>query len=125
MPHDAATHQPWDAALDSFRGITNAAAQFNVELLEQLRPRWNVGVRPDTSMFRVLFTRYGATGHEFDERVEVLYETPDRVRVAFVRLVPRRGETRPAGRVVVAGDLVRPENAGPVVESFLMQLSHT
>ena len=74
-------------------------------------------------MFTLLFTRPGTTGYEADERVEVLLEDDDRVRMALVRHVPRRGQTRPAGHVTVAGDFTRPENALPAVEALLLQLA--
>jgi hypothetical protein len=124
VPHDdAAERRAWDAALDRYRDLAADIGGFNVDLLERLGPSWQSRVRPDTSMFTVMFTRHGQTGYQYDERVEVEREAPDRVRVTFVRQVPRRGERRPAGPVVVAGDFARPENAGAVVESFLMQLA--
>ena len=63
------------------------AAQFNVTLLESLRPRWEARARPDSSMHVLLFTRFGATGYEYDERVEVSREADDRVRVVLRRMV--------------------------------------
>ena len=75
------------------------------------------------SMFTLLFTRPEATGYEFDERVEVLMEHSDRVRVALVRMAPRRGESRPAGPVTATGDFVKPANAQPAVEALLHQLA--
>lgn len=114
----------WDVAIDRYRDLTSPPAAFNVGLLDWLRPHWKARVRPSTSMFTLEFTRYGSTGYSYDERVDVLFEAADRVRVSLVRRVPRRGESRPAGPVVVTGDFVRPENAGPVVESFLLQLAN-
>lgn len=113
----------WDRAVDRYRDMPAEAARFNVALLEALRPRWETRVRPDTSMFDVLFTRPDSTGHSHDERVEVSRESDERVRVALRRMAPRRSETRPAGPIVVTGDYVRPGNAVPVVESLLMQLA--
>jgi hypothetical protein len=115
--------EAWDRAIGRYRDIPVPAARFNVELLEALRPRWEGRVRPDTSMFDVLFTRPDATGYSYDEHVEVTRESDDRVRVALTRMVPGPGEAHPAGPVVVTGDFVRPENATTVVESFLMQLA--
>lgn len=123
MASDAATRAPWDAVLNRYRDLATDAATFNVFLLEQLRPTWQAHVRPDTSMFTLLFTRHGETGYDFHERVEVNYETPDRVRLAFARQAPRRAGQRSIGPVVVTGDFARPENAPAVVENFLMQLS--
>lgn len=115
--------EAWDAALDRYRELDNWAAQLNVTLLEQLQGRWGHAVRPDTSMFRLLFTRPGSTGYHFDERVEVEPEPGGRVRMAFVRQVPRRGETTPVGPVTVTADYTRPENALPAVEALLLQLA--
>ncbi len=106
--------EAWDSAIDRYRDMPAPAAQLNVELLEALRPRWEGRVRPDTSMFDLLFTRPGSTGYSYDERVEVTRESDDRVRVVLTRMVPRLGETRPAGPVVVTGDFARPENATTV-----------
>lgn len=74
-------------------------------------------------MFRVIVTRYGETGYEYSVRVEVDYEAQDRIRVALARQVPRRGEQRAAGPVIISGDFARPENAAVVVESLLLQLA--
>ncbi|TQL04600.1 hypothetical protein [Cellulomonas sp. SLBN-39] len=123
MPDDATAHDPWNDALSRYREIAVDAARYNVALLETLRSAWQPLVRPDTSMFRVLFTRYGQTGYEYHERIEVEYESTDRVRIALARQVPRRGDDRRVGPVIVAGDFARPENSVPVVESFLMQLA--
>lgn len=115
----------WDAALERYREVP--AARFNVTLLEQLRPRWEQVVCPRTSMFRLLFIRAGTAGnpYEADARVQVELEVDrdERVRMEFVRQVPRRGETRPAGPVTVTGDFTRPENALPAVEALLYQLA--
>lgn len=97
-------------------------AQFNVKLLTELRPAWEAKVQPDTSMFRLLFTPNGTRSYMAPERVVVEYETDQKVQVHLSRMVPRPREADPAGSVVVTADYVRPENAGPVVESFLMQL---
>ena len=94
-----------------------------MSLLEALRPQWEARVRPDTSMFTLLFTRPGSTGYSYDESVQVLVEAEERVAVTLVRMAPRRGEVRPSGPVVVTGDHARPENAQRVVEAFLMQLA--
>jgi len=74
-------------------------------------------------MFTLLFTRHASNAFEGDERVKVDWESDGRVSVSLERTAPRRGESRPAGLVVVAGDIVRPENAARVVESFLMQVA--
>lgn len=120
---DDRLREAWDAALDRYRELDNWAAQFDVTLLEQLRGRWEHTVRPDTSMFRLLFTRPGSTGYHFDECVEVEPEASNRVRMALVRQVPRRGEKTPAGPVTVTADYTRPENALPAVEALLLQLA--
>jgi hypothetical protein len=113
----------WDAAIDHYRDVNAPVATFNIGLLEALRPRWASVVRPDTSMFTLLFTHPGTTGYKADERVEVLLEEEDRVRMALVRHVPRRGETRPAGPVTISGDFTRRDNALPAVEALLFQLA--
>jgi hypothetical protein len=113
----------WDAALARYRDAEAPAASFNVALLKALRARWGLTLRPDTSMFSLLFTRPATTGYHADGRVEVLFEDDSRVRMALVRQVPRRGESRPAGRVTVTGDYTRPENALPAVEALLLQLT--
>jgi hypothetical protein len=92
-----------------------------MSLLESLRPQWEDRVRPDMSMFKLLFTRPGSTGYSFDERVEVLVEAEDRVGVRLARMMPRRGKDQAAGPVVIAGDYARLENAHQVVVAFLMQ----
>lgn len=120
---DQPVHDAWDRALERYRGLPVPAATFNVALLEALRPRWAARIRPDTSMFDLLFTALDSTGYSYDERVEVSYESDIRVRMALRRMASRRGETRPAGPVVVTGDYTRPENALPAVESLLMQLT--
>jgi hypothetical protein len=113
----------WDSAINRYREIPQPVAQFNLSLLESLRPQWANQIRPDTSMFKLLFTRPGSTGYGYDERVEVLVEAEDRLAVSLVRMVPRRGKVRAAGPVVVTGDYARPENAYRVVAAFLMQLA--
>jgi hypothetical protein len=112
----------WDAAEARYSDMNAPVARFNTALLQALRPGWGEAVRPDTSMFTLLFTRPGIAGYEADERVEVLVEAKDRVRMALVRQVPRRGESRPAGPVTVTGDYTDPENALPAVEALLFQL---
>ena len=113
----------WDGAATRYRDVEGPAAAFNVALLMALQPRWGSVLQPDTSMFRLLFTRPGTTYYDADERVEVLFETDNRVRMALTRRVPRRGESRPAGPVTVTGDYTRPENALPAVEALLLQLA--
>ncbi len=113
----------WDATESRYEDIDAPVARFNVGLLQALRPRWGKTIRPDTSMFTLLCTRPDTTGYTADERVEVQMEADDRVRVALVRQVPRRGETRPPGPVTVTGDCTRPENALRAVESLLFQLA--
>lgn len=114
----------WDGALDRQQDFdAPSAAEFNIALLKALRPRWGPVVRPDYFMFRLLFTRPGSTGYSFDERVEVEAELDGRISMSLVRCVPRRGESRPAGLVTVAGDYTRPENALPAIEALLLQLA--
>jgi len=113
----------WTAATQRYADTDNPTARFNVHLLEALRPRWEEAVRPDTSMFTLLFSRPNTTGYKADERVEVLLEAEGRVRMALVRQVPRRNESRPAGPVTVTGDYTEPQNALPAVEALLHQLS--
>ena len=115
--------EAWLSAIGRYREIPQPVARFNVRLLESLRPQWEGRVRPDTSMFKLLFTRPGSSGYSYDERVEVLVEAEERVAVSLVRMVPRRGEVRASGPVVVTGDYARPENAHKVVAALLMQLA--
>jgi hypothetical protein len=113
----------WDAAEMRYAAVDAPAARFNVSLLRTLRPRWEQAVCPDTSMFTLPFTRPDATGYKADERVEILVEADDRVRMALVRQAPRRGAARQAGPVRVTGDYTRLENALPAVEALLLQLA--
>lgn len=101
----------WDSALIRYRDIKGSEASFNVALLERLRSRWGLVLRPDSSMITLLFTRPDTTRYEADERVEVLFEADNRVRMALVRHVPRRGEARPAAPVT--GDYTRPRTPCP------------
>jgi len=120
---DDGLQRAWDVAIGRYRSSDVPAARQNVGLLDALHARWGRVVRPDTSMFMLLFTRPGETGYEFNERVEVLWEAEDRIRLALVRDVPRRGLERPGGRVTVAGDFTTPENVLPAVEALLLQLA--
>lgn len=113
----------WTRALTRYAELDVGPARFNVTLLEALRDRWASTVRPDTSMFILLFTRPGSTGYKFDERVEVILESEDRVRMALVRNTPRRGEDRPVGPMTVTGDYTHPANALLAVEALLFQLA--
>jgi len=122
MTHDDLVDQ-WQHALDRYSEIDTPIAKFNVVLISALRPDWEHRVRIATSMFRLVFVSPGTTSWPFDEHVDVEYENDLRVSVSLVRVVPRRGDPRPVGPVVVAGDIVRPENAIPVVESFLVQIA--
>lgn len=116
--------EPWTLAQERYANLASLhAGAFNGALLTALAPRWRTAVRPDASMFMLLFTRPDETGYEFTERVEVLWEGEDRVRMALVREVPRRSLEQPGGRVIVAGDFTRPENALPAVEALLHQLA--
>lgn len=74
-------------------------------------------------MLTLLFTRPDETGYRFTERVEVVMEEPDRIRMSLVREVPRRGLDQPGGRTTVAGDFTRPENVVSAVEALLHQLA--
>jgi hypothetical protein len=112
----------WDAARDRYDSMDNDWARFNVALLTALRVRWESRVRPDTSMFTLLFTRPNETGYRFTERVRVEYE-PDRVAMSLERDLPRQSLSQSGGLVVVAGDFTRPENAIPAVEALLYQLA--
>lgn len=122
-PCKTRSRAPLGTALERYRDLQWPAAQFNVSLLEQLRPRWEQAVRPDTSMWMLLFTRPGVTGYRFGERVEVLLESAELVRMAFVRQVPRRSESEPGGLITVTGDFTKPENALPALEALLYQLA--
>jgi len=112
----------WNAVRARYADMDNMTARFNVTLLDALLASWAETVRPDTSMFTVLFTLPGQSGYEFHERVEVLMDAHDRVRMALVRQVPRRGGGRIVGSVTVTGDYTQPENALPAVEALLYQL---
>lgn len=113
----------WDVAEARYSEMDAPVARFNVALLRELRPRWEAVVRPDTSMFTVLFTRPGILAYGADELVEVLVEAEDRVRMALIREVPRREESGPAGPMTVTGDFTKPENAVPAVEALLFQIT--
>lgn len=113
----------WDSLLAWYRDTDNDLARFNVELLEQLRERWGASVRPDRSMWTMLFTVPGETGYQFTNRVEVVWQSPDRVEMKLVSDQRRRSLTEPGGRAVVTGDFTRPENALPAVEALLWQLA--
>ena len=69
------------------------------------------------------FTIPGTTGHAALERVEVLMDGADRVRMSLVLQVPRHGETSAVGPRTVTGDFTRPENALPAVEALLLQIA--
>ena len=56
-------------------------------------------------MFTLHFTLPGTTWLGAQEFVDVDYEADDRVRVALVRRVPRRGESHLTGRMTVSGDV--------------------
>jgi hypothetical protein len=119
---DSALPAAWDAARDRYGAMDNERARFNVELLTALRTRWESKVRPDTSMFTLLFTRPNETGYRFTERVRVEYE-PNRVEMILERDLSRQSLSQAGGRIVVAGDFTKPENALPAVEALLYQVS--
>ena len=120
--------QTWDdaVALYAAHADTNVVAAFGGYLISGLRGRWDSQVRVTTSHWDLLFTR--ADEHPLRglqpvaEQVVVRMTTHDRVEMSLLRAVPRRGESRPAGHVTVAGDFTRPENALPAVEALLHQL---
>jgi len=116
-------HDQWQDALDRYDAIDAPIAKFNAALIRELRPSYEHRVRVVTSMFRLWFMHPETTTWPFEELVQVDYETDDRVSISLRRNAPRRGDPRPVGPVVVAGDMARPENALPVVESFLMQIA--
>jgi len=123
VAHDDLSDQ-WQQALGRYKEMDLPIAKFNTALILALRPSWEHRVRIVTSMFRLLFVHPGSTKWPFNEQVVVEYEkSKDRVSVSLNRDAPRRGDPRPVGGVVVAGDFVRPENAIPVVESFLVQIA--
>lgn len=113
----------WQGALDRYDAIDTPIAEFNAALIRALRPSWEHRVRVATSMFRLWFMHPETATWPFEELVQVEYETDDRVSISLRRNAPRRGDARPVGPVIVAGDITRPENALPVVESFLMQIA--
>jgi hypothetical protein len=112
----------WQAALDLYDAIDAPVAKFNSALIRALRPNWEDRVRIVTSVVTLWFT-HPETTYPFEARVQVEYEADDRVSVSLRKLVPRRDLTHTGGVFVVSGDFVRPENAAPVVESFLMQVA--
>jgi len=116
--------EAWARAEERYSHLTHLpVGLFNTTLLAALAPRWRTAVRPDTSMFTLVFTRSDETGYEFTERVEVQWESHERVRMALVRDAGRRSLAQPGGRATVAGDFTRPENALPAVEALLHQLA--
>lgn len=123
MAASAELLEAWDAADRRFGSIGHPVATLIRDLLAQLRPRWESSVRPDFSMWTLLFTRPGETGYRFSECVEVSVEAEDRVRMTLVRDIPRVGLGKVGGRQTVAGDFTRPENMTPAVEALLHQLA--
>lgn len=113
----------WQAAHQRYEDLAAPAALFNLSLLTALRGRWGASVRPDTSMFTLLFTRPDETGYSFTERVQVTYQGSERVEMALVRDRSRRSPSQRGGRAVVTGDITRPENALAAVEALLYQLA--
>lgn len=113
----------WDAAEARYREIPAAPARFNAELLRQLRRCWSEAIRPDTSMFQLLFTRPDETGYHFTERVQVTWKSEQVIEMALVRDVPRVGLASAGGLVLVTGDFTAPERALPAVEALLLQLA--
>jgi len=111
----------WGKASRRDRDIDNEAAQLNVTILERLRHQWQDHVRPDTSMFTLQFTRPDETGYEHTERVDVEWEAPGRVRLALVRVVPRRVRASwPSGR---HRGLHQAPNTLPALDALLVQLA--
>jgi hypothetical protein len=115
--------EAWDHAHQRYADIDADVAAFNTALLAALRDRWEQAVRPDTSMFTLLFTRPGETGDRFTERVEVEWQGPSRVAMVLVRDAPRISPAASGGPWTVTGDMTRPENALPAVEALLLQLA--
>jgi hypothetical protein len=123
MVRPSALGEAWDTAHQRYADIDADVAAFNTALLAALRDRWGQSVRPDTSMFILLFTRPGETGFRFTERVEVEWQGQSRVRMVLVRDVPRISPAANGGQWTVTGDIARPENALPAVEALLLQLA--
>jgi hypothetical protein len=115
--------EAWDVVQRRYAEIDADVAAFNTALLAALRDRWGQSVRPDTSMFTLLFTRPGETGFRFTERVEVEWQGQNRVRMVLVRDVPRISPAARGGWQTVTGDITRPGNALPAVEALLLQLA--
>jgi hypothetical protein len=123
MVRPATLSEAWDYVHQRYADIDADVAAFNTALLAALRDRWGQSVRPDTSMFTLLFTRPGETGFRFTERVEVQWQGPSRVAMLLVRDVPRISPAANGGPWTVTGDITQPENALPAVEALLLQLA--
>lgn len=118
--------QTWQSALSLCEPYTETdpTAALSANLLRQLRGRWGSRLRVTTSHFDLCFTRPAEHPYPMaSEEVLVRLLKQDRVEVSLRRSVPRRGESRPAGPVTVAGDFTRPQNALPAVEALLLQLA--
>jgi hypothetical protein len=115
--------QAWDDAQARYLDWDAPAARFNHRLLTALRERWEDRIRPMTSMSTLRFTRPDESPYPYPaERVDVVMEGTDVVRMELLRMVPQRGQAQPAGPVTVTGDYTRADNAVPAVEALLMQL---
>jgi hypothetical protein len=119
--------QAWDEAIERYASIDppHFISQFNVTLLEALRPRWEGRLRVNTSMYRLMFTR--PDEHHYDqsttEWVSAELRREDQVELALMRRKPRRGLDLPGGEGVVTGAFTKPTNVLPALEALLMQLS--
>lgn len=117
--------QTWDDVVDRYRGLGLDDA-FGCQLtifVEALRERWYAMLNVDTSMFDLVFSPRG--------KPKVVMVRVERKRpvgpdqpfvVSLVEDRPRRGLVTRGGRLEIAGDICRPENAVSVVDSFLTQL---
>ena len=118
--------QTWDDAIDRFEGLgaDNDFGRQMIGLLRSLRVRWEAAVNVDTSMFDLTFS---ARGRPKTTTVWLERSEPGQPESAFVVSLrdhrPRLGLDQAGGRLVIAGDHCRPENAKTVVESFLLQLA--
>jgi hypothetical protein len=117
--------QTWDDAINRYRGLgpDDAFGSQMIGFVEALRERWEARVNVDTSMFDLVFTARGGDKHT---AVRVEGRPPTGADLLFVVSLledrPRQGLDERGGRLEIAGDICRPENAANVVDSFLTQI---